>query len=158
MRGQFCRNESLLVSFLPLKISALKMSHDRCVNGREKEGPSTSVYITPPNSLHFYQNLTLYLIVPCNISFHYTAYLYKMKGMKQLCSFNTIIIYVTAHINKFCRELKIKKLQLEIDGLKAALAEERISNRSQFQQVVYSFFMKYLQILAQFVIISLVMI
>ena len=87
MSGQVCRNESLLASFLPLKISALKMSHDRWVNGREMEGPSTSVYITPPYSFYFYQNLTLYLIVPCNISFHYTAYPYKMKGMKQLFFF-----------------------------------------------------------------------
>ncbi|CAB4011214.1 Hypothetical predicted protein [Paramuricea clavata] len=34
------------------------------------------------------------------------------------------------------RDLKIKKLQKEIDDLKATLAEERILNRSQFQQFV----------------------
>jgi SMC interacting uncharacterized protein involved in chromosome segregation len=32
--------------------------------------------------------------------------------------------------------LKIKKLQQEVDDLKAMLAEERISSTSQFQQVM----------------------
>ena len=40
-------------------------------------------------------------------------------------------------LHDICRDLKIKKLQKEIDDLKAMLAEERILNRSQFQQVVY---------------------
>ena len=35
-----------------------------------------------------------------------------------------------------CRDLKIKKLQQEVDDLKAMLAEERISSTSQFQQVM----------------------
>ncbi len=40
-------------------------------------------------------------------------------------------------VTDICRDLKIKKLQQEINDLKSILTEERISNRSQFQQVVY---------------------